>query len=458
MVCKILRFLFCLCVVVLFGVSNGFAKQATAQKTIKLNDTQALAIANAMVNNGNLDSASKLLDDIIKSDDENARMVALFEMGRVELARGNYDAAEQDFLTILNQYPAATFVRMELAKTYFASGRYTSADFNFRLVLADKSLSDAEQQLVRNYLNMVRKYKSWDVFSGFSVVPDSNLNYATGRPEECINTIVGPLCRQLEDRSGGVGLQYSVGGDYYIKLTEHFGIKTSASLYALDFATSRFDEYTFYVAAGPRYIIDGIGEFSVQPFAQLRWYGGEYYDTMPGVRVDADFDLMKRGHLSIGGSYGRDIYYDDFVDSVLRGNEYSTYIQPRYYINNKSFVFAGVAYTNVTAKQKSYGNHGLNYSVGYFVELPWTLTLLGRVDLGQTKYKDSQYFIMENADLGYFTRRDTTYRAYVRLSSRYLEYKRIYPSISYTYTKRNSNAPIYEFDKHRIQIEINYRL
>ena len=178
---------------VVLCVSNGYAEQTATQQTVMLDDTRALALANAMVNGGNLDSASKLLGEIIKSDDENARMVALFEMGRVALARGDYYTAEQDFLTILNQYPAATFVRMELAKTYFAAGRYTSADFNFRLVLADKSLSDTEQQLVRNYLNLVRKYKSWDVFGGFSVVPDSNLNYATGRPEECINTIVGPL-------------------------------------------------------------------------------------------------------------------------------------------------------------------------------------------------------------------------------------------------------------------------
>ncbi len=449
------RFLYCL--VVLFGVSNVFAEQTAIQKTIKLNDTQALALANNLVNVGNLDSAETLLNDISKSKDENARMVALFEMGRVALAKQDYDTAEKDFLTILNQYPAATFVRMELAKTYFAAGNYTSADFNFRLVLADKSLSNAEQQLVRNYLNLIRKYKTWDVFAGFSIVPDSNLNYATGRQQECINTIIGVLCRDLEDKSAGFGLQYSFGGDYYIKLTDHFGIKTSATFSAFDFPTSKFDEYILYAAAGPRYIIDKIGEISVQPFTQMRWYGGKYYDTMPGVRLDADFDLTKRIYLSIGGSYSHDIYHDDFLDSILRGNEYMAYIQPRYYINNKSFVFVGTSYTNLGTKQHSYGNYGLNYSIGYFAELPFTLTVFARLDLTQTKYKDSQYFIMGNADLGWFTRRDTTYRTYIRLSSRYLEYKRLYPSISYTYTKRDSNAPIYDFDKHRFQIEMNYR-
>ena len=442
--------------VILLPLQTYALEQANAER-INLTDSQALSVAHIMVNSGDLDKAESLLNDILSSNDANAYNIALFELGRIALARHDYSTAEQNFLSILNWSPEATFVRMELAKTYFAAGKYNSADFNFRLVLADKTLSEEEQNFVRNYLNLTRKQRNWDVFASFSVVPDSNLNYATGRREECINTIAGTLCRELEDRSTGIGLQYSLGGDYYLKLTDHFGIKTSASLYALDFPTSKFDDYMFYVAAGPRYIIDGIGEFSVQPFAQLRWYSGEYYDTMSGVRADADFDLTKRIHLSLGGSYNLDTYRDDFVDSILSGDEYSIYIQPRYYINNKSFVFIGTAYTNVTAKQKSYGNHGLNYSLGYFAELPLTLTLLARLDLTQTRYKESQYFIMEDSNLEYFTRRDTTYRTYIRLSSRYLEYKRLYPSISYTYTRRNSNAPIYEFDKHRFQIEMNYR-
>ena len=142
---------------------------------------------------------------------------------------------------------------------------------------------------------------------------------------------------------------------------------------------------------------------------------------------------------------------------MLRGNEYSTYIQPRYYINNKSFTFVGLTYTTSTAKLKSYGNHSIDYSIGYFGELPLTLSLYTRFDLTQTKYNDSQYFIMDDYTTKQFTRKDIGYRVYLRLSSRYLEYKQLYPSISYTYTKRDSNAPAYDFNKYRFQIEINYR-
>ena len=435
----------------------GFAAKSDNVKQIELNDTQALSVAHVMVNAGDLDQAGTLLNDILQSKDVNARTGALFELGRVAMARGDYSTAIKYFLTILKYHPDATFVRVELAKVYLLDGEYNSADFNLRLALADKTLPTEAQDQIKQMINYARYKKDWNLYAGFSIVPDSNLNYATGRREECINTMFGVLCRELKDKTTGIGIQYNLGGDYYVRMTEHFGIKTSASLYALDFKNSEFDDYMFYMAAGPRYILDGIGEISVQPFTQLRWYGGNYYNTVPGVRTDIDIDLAKQIRLSLGGSYSKDIYRNNDLNDILHGDEYSTYIQPRYYINNKSFTFIGLSYTTTTAKLKSYGSDSLDYSIGYFGELPWTLSLYTRLNLIQTKYKDAQNFIMKNYTLDRFTRRDIGYRAYVRLASRYLEYNRLYPAFSYTYTKRDSNAPAYDFDKHRFQIEINYR-
>ena len=426
-------------------------------KTVELNDAQALSVAHIMVDAGDLDKASDLLNDILQSNDVNARTSALFELGRVAMAKGDYSTAEQYFLTILKFHPDATFVRIELAKVYLLNHEYNSADFNLRLALADKNLPVEIQQQIKQMINFARHKKDWNVYAGFSIVPDSNLNYATGRREECINTMFGILCRELENKSTGVGIQYNLGGDYYLGITDRFGIKTSASLYVLDFPTSTFDDYMLYVASGPRYILDKVGEFSIQPFVQLRWYGGEYYNTVPGVRTDIDLDLTKRLQLSVGGSYSKQIYHNNDIDNILRGDEYMVYVQPRYYINNKSFAFIGLSGITSNAELKSYGSNSIDYSIGYYGELPLTLNLYTRLDLTQTKYKDSQYFITSDASMDKFTRRDVSYRVYVRLSSRYLEYKRLYPALSYTYNRRNSNAPAYEFDKHRVQLEMNYR-
>lgn len=426
-------------------------------ETIELSDSQALSVAHNMVDAGDLGNAKDLLNDILQSSNVNARTVALFELGRIAIANDDYDTAIRYFLTILKHHPNATFVRIELAIAYLLAGEYNSAEFNLRLALADKNLPDKTQDRIKRMINFARHKKDWAIYAGFAIVPDFNLNYATGRKEECINTMFGILCRELEDKSSGIGVQYNIGGDYNIKITDNFGIKTTASLYALDFTNSTFDDYILYMAAGPRYILNNLGEISVQPFTQLRWYSGEYYNTVVGVRADTELDLMRRFHLSLGGSYSKDIYNDSNLDDILHGTEYDIYIQPRYYINNKSFVFAGISYTTNTAKLESYGSNSINYSIGYFGELPLTLSLVAKLDLIQTKYKDSQYFIMNDYSMDKFTRQDIGYRLHFRLSSRALEYNRFYPAFSYTYTKRDSNAPAYDFDKHRFQIEVNYR-
>lgn len=429
---------------------------AAQSQKIELTDAQALAVSDIMLNAGDLVAAQDLLNDILQSDDVDIRTAALFQLGRVAVMRGEYSTAEQYFLTILKFHPDMTPVRLELAQVYFLSEEYSLADFNLRLVLADKNLPQNVAERVRQLISQTRQRKNWSLNAGLSIVPDTNINYATGRAQECINFGFGVMCRPLKSENSGVGLRYSVGGDYYIRFGDRWGLKSSASMYALDFATSRYDDYSLYLASGPRYLIPR-GEISLQPFAQMRWYAGRYYSTVPGVRIDATRDITRRISLAGGAAWSHTIYHDAIIDDIYSGNEYTVYIQPRYYINSKSFVLVGVSGSYSTAVEPSYGSTGQTYSLGYFGELPWTLTLFARFDLSHTKYHKPQFFIMRNYSLDSFRRRDMTYQAYIRLSSRLLEYRRLYPSVSYTYTKRDSNAPAFDFDKHRVEIELNYR-
>lgn len=429
---------------------------ATQTQKIELTDAQALAVSDMMLSAGDLPAAESLLNDILQSQDVDIRTGALFQLGRVAIMRGDYNTAERYFLTILKFHPDMTPVRLELAQVYMLAGQYGLADFNLRLVLGDKNLPPAVAERVRGLIVAARQRKNWSINAGLAIVPDSNINNATGRAQECINFGFGVMCRPLERENSGIGLRYSLGGDYYLRLTDHWGIKNSAYLSALDFATSRYDDYSLYVASGPRYIMPR-GEISLQPFVQMRWYAGRYYSTVPGVRLDASWDIARRFSLAGGLSFTHIKYHDGGLNDIYRSNEYTGYVQPRYYINNKSFVLAGLSGFYSTAAEPSYGYTGQTYSLGYFGELPWTLTLYARLDLTHTKYHEPQFFIMRDYSLQSFTRRDMAYQAYVRLSSRLLEYRRIYPSISYTYTRRDSNAPAFDFDKHRVEIELNYR-
>jgi hypothetical protein len=189
----------------------------------------------------------------------------------------------------------------------------------------------------------------------------------------------------------------------------------------------------------------------------MHWYGGKYYNTAPGIRADASVDITQRIDVDFGGAFTRTLYHDDAIDKFWRSNEYTAYIQPRYYLNNKSFVQIGAQYSNVSALEHAYSNIGQTYYVGYYSELPWTLNVYVRLDFTNTKYKDDMFFITNDHKLRSFTRKDTSYRGYLRLATRYFEPWRIYPALNYTYTTRNSNVPAYEYEKHRLELNINYR-
>lgn len=439
----------------LCAVVPVYAMAAPAQ-TIELTDAQALQIANIMVNAGDLDNAQNLLNDILQSENVDIRTHAVFQLGRVAMGRGEYKTAKKYFLTILKWHPELTSVRLELAYCYFLASEYASADSNFRLVLGDKSLPPETAQRVRVFINLVRQKKTWSVDAGLSIVPDTNINYATGQSQECIDFGFGPMCRKLESKNSGIGVRYNLGGNYYLRLGDRFSIRNTVSFNALDFSTGRYDDYNLYAATGPRYVL-GFGEISLQPFVQAHWYGGEYYNTVPGVRTDLELDIWTRLSVGTGVAFNRTIYANKNINDTWGGHEISAYIQPVYYLNNKSFILTSLSYADNTTRVKSYGNRGFTYSVGYFTELPFTLSIYTRLDISKNKYKDGQFFIMPDYTMQKFTRHDMDYRLFARISSRYFETKRLYPAISYTYSNRHSNAPAYEYEKHRIEAEISYK-
>lgn len=433
----------------------AFAETQPAQ-TVELTDAQALAVSDMMIGAGDLNAATDLLNDILGSDDVNIRIRALFNLGRVAIANGDYNTAQKYLLTILKWHPGYTNARIELARAYMLANDYENADFQLRLALGDKNLPEPVAQQVQMMLNYVRQNKTWAVNAGLSLVPDTNINYATGQSQECVDFGFGPMCRQIPKQESGIGLRYDVGADYFWRLSNRFSIRNSISLSALDFKTSQYDNYSLYLATGPRYTGDK-WELSIQPFVQMHWYGSKYYNTAPGIRADASVDITQRIDVDFGGAFMRTLYHDDAIDKFWRSNEYTAYIQPRYYLNNKSFVQIGAQYSNVDALEHAYSNTSQTYYIGYYSELPWTLNIYARLDFTNTEYKDDMFFITNDHKLRSFTRKDTSYRGYLRLATRYFEPWRIYPALNYTYTTRNSNVPAYEYEKHRLELNINYR-
>lgn len=376
----------------------------------------------------------------------------LFQTGNIAMARGDYNASIDAYRTIVAANPNLPRVRLELALAYFMNEDYQASQFHFEFVRATPNLPDTVRDKIDLYLALIRMRKNWSLDFGLGIVPDSNINNAGTVREECINTIFGPLCRPLETRKSGTGLRINADANYYLRFTRRFGLRTTLAIDALDFPTSEFDDYGLYLASGPRYVFDK-GEVSLQPTISARWYAGDFYNYAYGGRFDTSWQLGRRWLLTGGATVHANRYRTEYINDALHGYDWGLSLQPRYYLNNKSFVLSGIRFDQNDTHVKSYGMDSITYSLGYFGEFRWGFSVLTRLDLTTARYHAPSWFVVD----GSFTkkrRHDTIWRTYTRVSNNKLSWHNIIPAISYTYSRHTSNIPSREYDKYRVEIEL----
>lgn len=385
-------------------------------------------------------------------DKQKFHTESIFQMGNIAMAEGDYDAAIRYYRQILDNNPNLPRVRLELALAYFLNKEYQAAQFHFEFVRATPNLPDTVAQKVDIYLALIRQQKNWSLNFSLGIVPDSNLNNAGSQKQECINTIFGPLCRPLDTKKSDTGLHLTADADYYLRFTKRFGLRNTINIDLSDFPTSEFDDHSIHLASGPRYAFDN-GEISLQPTIYARCYAGDFYNWGYGLQLNTGWQFGKRWLLSAGSQISKNNYHNDYINNALTGYNWGIFIQPRFYLNNKSFLFGSLQFNQTNAQIKSYGNDNIIYSLGYFSEFKWGFSLMTRLDFIDTNYSSAAWFVIDNK-FQERTRQDKTMRFYARLSNNKINWKNIIPAISYTFTTRTSNIQLYEFDKHRIEFEL----
>lgn len=145
------------------------------------------------------------------------------------------------------------------------------------------------QEKVDLFLTRIRRMKDWSVSLDLSLVPDSNINQASGGEEECIAFGGMLLCRPLDGEKGGMGLSAGGSFDQYLRFSRDFGLRNSISVQALEYEQGSFDDYQLFLASGPRRTFEH-GELSLQPTFRKRWYAAD------STAKNTDCALTPSGH------------------------------------------------------------------------------------------------------------------------------------------------------------------
>ncbi len=416
----------------------------------RLSNLEAIRLIDDLMMAGRSEEAAEICTLLLESSDVNIRVEALFRLGNIFFIRKEYDKAVAAYLSIINAYPGLTRVRLELARTYFADEDYERADFHFRLAQGDTELPEEVRENIELFLKAVRSRKNWSVTGSFGIVPDSNLNYASGEERECISTAYGLLCRDLPDEDAGVGLQAGVRGTHYLKFNKNLGLKSIAAISFLDFEQRAYDDDSLYLAVGPRLLFSN-GEVSLQPTYSLRRLGGREYSQSYGARLDTSFDPAERWAVDVGLAYFQTDYADHILNELLRGQTFQAYAGLRYMLTGKSLLTAGLEYVDERTKTASFGSRLFGGSIGYYREFPLAFTAYAELRLSEVRYHAPSLFISADAEIVEARRRDRIYQGYLRLANRRWASIGFTPAISCTYTNRDSNLWNYGYDKFRVE-------
>lgn len=342
--------------------------------------------------------------------------------------------------------------RYELAKKYFENQQYSAAQYNFEFLTAQ---CDAPREIldeINTYLSIIRHKKKWDTEFGIGAIPDASINYTPSNRNECVNTINGLACAEIEDPTSGIGLQINGAVNHFIPISKNIGIRTTFGGAILNISDNIPTDYSAHIAIGPRYIFSH-GDIYIQPSFGARMYDNHFYNTAYGIRVGSTIQFPHRVFSSIGLDIQRTHYHNPDVNNILSGYDWTFYIHPKYYLNDFSFISLTTAISHNDTKLSALGADIGRIAIGYFQIFPYGFNFYINAMYSHTSYHTTGTFLIDN-EFHTTTRHDNIYQIYTRIYNSYINIKNFIPALSYTYTIQESNIPTYDRQTHQIMAEI----
>ncbi|MDR1064033.1 MAG: surface lipoprotein assembly modifier [Azoarcus sp.] len=427
-----------------------------AGEEVSLTPEQVLPLAQTLLDQGLVDEAENIYRSLLQSgSSEELRIEAAFQIGQILIFWGRYREAIHYFVDILNRKPDLPRVRLELARAYFLDDNYADATFQFEL-LKGGALPPEVIANVDVFLDAIRRKKSWTLDFSMTPVWDSNINQASGSRQECLDTVFGTLCRPLDDKASGVGVNLSANLDYFKRFSRDWGLRASAGFYGLEHTARKYDDYTLYAALGPRYLWAS-GEASLQPMFRKRWFAGQEYSEEYGLGLDGR-QILGRLILGAGASYGRLGYDDKFMHDLLRGTRWMVGLQPRYILNDRTFVQVGLGFLRDNTRESAYTYDSQTCSLGFYRILPHGFSVYLEGSLTKTRYHAPQWYVTDDRGIGEATRKDDARGMVLALSSTRLEKYNLTPTLQYSHTRSRSNIRLWEYERNRLDLLLNLKI
>ena len=426
--------------------------KAKEPKQVIMSSVDTVKIAGLMVDRGDYEHAMQILTMMPETNNLPVEIERWYLIAQIAMRRGDYDTAIKIYRKILDDQPDLVKIRYELALCYMHQRKWYRADYHLRLAMAGNDIPELVKKKMFYDRYIIRQNKNWNIWFNFGAVPDNNINQVAGG-EECITNAWGTFCRQLPDPISAVGYNTTLGGNYEFKFGEHWRWKSDANLYSNIYNKHEYDDLYLGASTGPRYVWNN-GDVWVAGIFSRRFYGWDGYNLSYGGKMDANYDISRRWGTGLSLFMTNNIY-DDFAE-YMNGQTYSGSTRVSYSFDASKYLILRNGVAREYAKNDIYKNWRYTVALGFGIELSWGFHVYIEPSLAWTRYDGARWAVMNNNYIK-ITEHDFTQRYSISLSNNKIDIWGFVPTITFGYTRRDSNIKNRGYDKMAIEFHMQQR-
>ena len=426
--------------------------ESSKGKTVTMTAVDAVKMAGDMVYAGKYEQAQDLLVKMPRTNSLPVEIERWFLLAQIEQKQGNIDEAIRIYRKILDDQPDLAKVRYELAVCYMMKQQWYRADYHLRLAMAGKDIPDAVKQRMMYLRYVARQNKRWNVWFNFGAAPDNNVNQASGGAEYIRNEW-GEFQRVLPEPEKAVGYNLMLGGNYEFKLSKQWRWKNEGNIYTNIYNKHKFDDLFLSAATGPRYIWER-GAVWVAGVVNRRWYGWDEYNWAYGGKIDTHYDWNRKISSGLTLRVMNNVY-DDYGE-YMNGQTYGMSTHTSYSFDASKYIILFGGVDRDTAKNDIYANWRYNVGVGFGAEIPWGFSVYFEPSFSWTNY-DGPRWTVKDYQFVQMTERDFTQRYAVSLSNNKIDIWGFVPTLTVSYTNKNSNIHSREYEKWTTEFTMRQR-
>lgn len=147
--------------------------------------------------------------------------------------------------------------------------------------------------------------------------------------------------------------------------------------------------------------------------------------------------------------------YDEYGD-WLNGQSYLTNLRVLYYLNGTKYIVLRGGLGRDTAHDAIYANWRYSTGIGFGSELPWGFHIYLEPSFIWSNY-DGERWVVKNKTFTKLVEQDFTQRYSMSLSNNKIDIWGFVRTLTFSYTKRDSNIPNRKYEKYTTEFTMSQR-